>query len=303
MFSPNGIQAILFDLDGTLRQYQPDGGEVFVTQSRALGLSITENDRLRGIRWEHHYWANSINLRADLEKYKIEDNNFWQNYSRRHLVALGISPKQAEEFAPILSQYMSDHYKPVGLLAADALGVLGQLKEAGFRLGVVSNREHPFEQEMDQLDLGLEARRVPLPARLPTHLAGLAKAAAGTTVGVRVTDTRSGRRLVVLPSLTRIEPGALAELAVADCRFVDGTFWSADELRELRPGAPDAFAMGHVPISGPGGSLDALANLRGRTFYFHMNGTNPILDRATPEAASVRSAGIEIPADGLEFEV
>jgi pyrroloquinoline quinone biosynthesis protein B len=107
----------------------------------------------------------------------------------------------------------------------------------------------------------------------------------------------------VLPSLTRIEPGALAELAAADCRFVDGTFWSADELRELRPGAPDAFAMGHVPISGPGGSLDALANLRGRTFYFHMNGTNPILDRATPEAASVRSAGIEIPADGLEFEV
>ncbi len=153
MFSPNGIKAILFDLDGTLRQYQPDGGEVFVAQARALGLPISEDDRLRGIRWEHHYWASSTNLRADLEKYKIEDTGFWQNYSRRHLVALGASSKQAEEFAPVLSQYMNDHYKPAGVLAADALGVLGQLKEAGFRLGVVSNREHPYEQEMEQMGI------------------------------------------------------------------------------------------------------------------------------------------------------
>ena len=148
----------------------------------------------------------------------------------------------------------------------------------------------------------LEARLFPVPAKLPSHLAGLAKAAAGTTVGVRVTDTRSGRRLVVLPSLTRLEPGTLAELEAADCRFVDGTFWRADELREVRPGAPDAFEMGHVPISGPGGSLETLAKLRGRTFYFHLNGTNPILDRTSPEAAAVRRAGLEIASEDLELE-
>ena len=159
--------------------------------------------------------------------------------------------------------------------------------------------DEPFALDRDGR---LEARLFPVPAKPPSHLASLAKAAAGTTVGVRVTDTRSGRRLVVLPSLTRLEPGTLAELAAADCRFVDGTFWRADELRELRPGAPDAFAMGHVPISGEGGSLEALAKLRGRTLYFHMNGTNPILDRASPEAAALRRAGIEIASDGLELE-
>ncbi len=148
----------------------------------------------------------------------------------------------------------------------------------------------------------LEARLFPVPAKLPSHLADLAKAAPGTTVGVRVTDTRSGKRLVVLPSFTRLEAGTLAELEAADCRFVDGTFWRAEELRELRPGAPDAFAMGHVPISGVGGSLEKLAGLRGRTLYFHMNGTNPILDRASPEAAAVHRAGIEIAIEGLEFE-
>ncbi len=66
MFSPNGTQAILFDLDGTLRHTQPNGGEMFVEQARALGLRISEDDRLRGIRWEHYYWANSIDLRKDL---------------------------------------------------------------------------------------------------------------------------------------------------------------------------------------------------------------------------------------------
>jgi pyrroloquinoline quinone biosynthesis protein B len=108
---------------------------------------------------------------------------------------------------------------------------------------------------------------------------------------------------VVLPGLPRLDAGTLAELEAADCRFVDGTFWEADELQKLRPGAPDAFAMGHLPIEGPGGSLEALAKLPGRTLYFHLNGTNPALDPASPESARLRSAGLEIAADGQEIEV
>jgi len=154
------------------------------------------------------------------------------------------------------------------------------------------------------LDQGgrLEARLFPVPAKLPSHLAGLVPAAVGTCAGVRITDLRRKKRLVVLPSLPRLEAGTLAELEAADCRFVDGTFWQAGELRELRPGAPDAFAMGHLPIDGPGGSLEALAKLPGRTLYFHLNGTNPVLDPASPEAARVRGAGIEIASDGEEIE-
>jgi pyrroloquinoline quinone biosynthesis protein B len=159
--------------------------------------------------------------------------------------------------------------------------------------------DQPFALDRDGR---LEARLFPLPARVPGHLAGLAKAEAGVTVGVRVNDGASRRRLVVIPSLTRLEPGALAELEAADCRVVDGTFFSAHELRELRPGAPDAFAMGHVPIGGSGGSLERLAKLPGRTLYFHLNGTNPVLDPASPEAAAVHRAGIEIASDGQELE-
>jgi pyrroloquinoline quinone biosynthesis protein B len=159
--------------------------------------------------------------------------------------------------------------------------------------------DEPFALDRDG---SLEARLFPLPARLPGYLDGLLRAAPGSVSGVRITDLRSRKRLVVLPSLPRLDAGTLAELEAADCRFVDGTFFAADELRALRPGAPDAFAMGHLPIGGPGGSLETLAKLPGRTLYFHVNGTNPVLDAASPEAAAVRRAGLAIAADGDEIE-
>lgn len=149
----------------------------------------------------------------------------------------------------------------------------------------------------------LEARLFPVPGKLPGWLRGLARVHAETCVGVRVTDARSGRRLVWAPAVRELDEGTLAELSAADCRFVDGTFHAADELARLRPGAPDAFAMGHVPITGPGGSLPLLAGMRGRTFYCHVNGTNPILDEKSEEAARVRAAGIAIAADGQELEL
>ena len=61
--------------------------------------------------------------------------------------------------------------------------------------------------------------------------------------------------------------------------------------------------MGHVPIAGPGGSLPALAELRGRVVYIHINDTNPILDANSPEASLVQRTRIEIAMDGMELDV
>jgi pyrroloquinoline quinone biosynthesis protein B len=149
----------------------------------------------------------------------------------------------------------------------------------------------------------LEARLFPVPGKVPGYLRDAAARHTESCVGVRLTDRRTGRRLVHVPGLRSLDAGTLAELSAAECRFVDGTFYSAGELQALRPGAPDAFAMGHVPITGPGGSLEELRRLSGRTLYFHMNNTNPILDLKSPEAASVLDSGVEIATDGQEFEV
>ena len=79
MPSNNGIRAIFYDLDGTLRHNRPDGAEVFIEQAAALGLELNQEDRLRGIRWEHYYWANSPELQADLKKYNGDGPEFWMN--------------------------------------------------------------------------------------------------------------------------------------------------------------------------------------------------------------------------------
>lgn len=149
----------------------------------------------------------------------------------------------------------------------------------------------------------LEARLFPVTPKIPPFLKGLAKPAPETTVGLRITDTRSGRRLVFAPGLGSLDDATLAELEAADCRFVDGTFFSEDELRLMRPGAPGATAMGHIPITGPDSSLASLAELPGRSFYIHMNGTNPILVAGSPEEGRVLRTGVEIAQDGLEISL
>ena len=164
----------------------------------------------------------------------------------------------------------------------------------------VTALDRPIFLDRDEI---LEARFFPVPGKVPGYLRELEKPHPECCVGLRITDLRSGRRLAFVPGVKLLDEGTLAELGAADCRFVDGTFFSADELKQLRPGAPDAFAMGHVPITGPDGSLPLLAGMPGRTLYIHMNNTNPVLDASSPELARVRSAGLEIAGDGQEFEL
>ncbi len=147
----------------------------------------------------------------------------------------------------------------------------------------------------------LEAKLFPLPGKAPQWLQPHASSTAETTLGLRVVDKRTSQRVVYAPYLQRLDSATLAELAEADVRFVDGTFFTNDELRALRPGAPDARALGHLPISGADGSLALLRGMRGRTLYTHMNNSNPLLDATSPESAHVRAAGVEIAYDGLEL--
>jgi pyrroloquinoline quinone biosynthesis protein B len=149
----------------------------------------------------------------------------------------------------------------------------------------------------------LEAQLFPVPGKVPGWLVGLERDDPEATAGARITERRTGRRLVYAPGVKRLDAATLGELAAAELRFVDGTFWSEDELAPIRPGAPRATEMGHAPIGGADGSLASLAGLPGRTLYVHLNNTNPVLDAGSPEAAAVRRAGLEVAADGMELEL
>ena len=61
--------------------------------------------------------------------------------------------------------------------------------------------------------------------------------------------------------------------------------------------------MGHVPVSGPGGTLERLADLPGRRILVHINNSNPILLMDAPERRQVEAAGFEIAYDGMEVQL
>ena len=149
----------------------------------------------------------------------------------------------------------------------------------------------------------LVARLFPVPGKLPGWLRERATLHPEACAGVRLVDAGSRRRLVYAPALRSLDDAAWAEIEAASCAFVDGTFFREDELRALRPGAPGASALGHLPVGGLEGSLVRLAGLPGRRLYIHMNNTNPRLDADSPESGLVARAGVEIAGDDLELEL
>ena len=150
MIQPNGIKAVFFDLDGTLRHSVPSGGEVFTDYVITMGLQVNEEARLRALRWEHLYWANSQDLRDDLLAHSGETENFWIEYSRRRLIALGASPQWAQEYAVKISKHMGEFYRPESVVPEDVRRALTQLKESGYVLGVISNRDKPFQDVLEE---------------------------------------------------------------------------------------------------------------------------------------------------------
>ena len=154
MISSNGPKAIFFDLDGTLRHSVPSGADVFTDYVMTQGLQVDEEARLRAMRWEHLYWASSVDLRDDLLAHSENTENFWIEYSRRRLVALGASPEMALEFAPNVSKHMGEFYKPESIIPDDVRRTLPQLKQAGYILGVISNRDKPFQDLLNEHGIG-----------------------------------------------------------------------------------------------------------------------------------------------------
>jgi len=151
---------------------------------------------------------------------------------------------------------------------------------------------------------GLEAELFAVPGKAPLYLekeAGTETRADGSTVGVEL--RAGGRRLLYLPAAAAV-PAALADrLKDADVVLFDGTLFTDDEMIVTGTGTKTGRRMGHMPIDGAGGSLAALAGLKGRRIYIHINNTNPILIDSAPERRKVEAAGWEVAEDGMRIEL
>lgn len=154
MPSPNGIRAIFYDLDGTLRTSVPLGRDAFVQQAAALGLETSAEAVRRAAIWEHRYFAESPEIISDRETFHDDSRAFWLNYCSRQLQALGAPPKQARELAPQLNAYMSEHFRPQDIIFEDVHETLRTLRASGYFLGIMSNRFEPYSDYLDERGLG-----------------------------------------------------------------------------------------------------------------------------------------------------
>jgi pyrroloquinoline quinone biosynthesis protein B len=142
-----------------------------------------------------------------------------------------------------------------------------------------------------------------MPGKVPLYREsrGATTAEAGPNYAARF--EANGRSVIVAPACAEITDTVRGQLAGADVVFFDGTLFTDDEMIVAGLGNKTGRRMGHVPVSGPGGTLEGLADLSCRRILIHINNSNPILLSDSPERRQVEAAGFEVAYDGMEVRL
>jgi len=150
----------------------------------------------------------------------------------------------------------------------------------------------------------LEFKAMPLKSAAPPYSPHREDPHPGDNIGVRVTDTASGRCVFYAPGLGEIEPHVEVAMRDADCVMVDGTFWTDDEMIRLGISKKRAREIGHLPQSGEGGMMEWMDRFsKPRKILIHINNTNPILNDDSSERAELARRGIEVAFDGMDIRI
>ena len=149
---------------------------------------------------------------------------------------------------------------------------------------------------------GIEASLFMVPGKVPLYLEGEAPeldSESAANVGIEL--HHDGARLVFVPGAALVTPSMRERFARADVVLFDGTLFTDDEMQRSGTGEKTGRRMGHMPIDGEGGSLEALQGLAARRIFIHINNTNPILIAGSAERVQVEAAGWQVAEDGMEI--
>jgi len=158
----------------------------------------------------------------------------------------------------------------------------------------------------DGSESGLRATLFAVPGKVPLYMEGQAgvdpMAETEDSAGVAITD--GDKTMFYIPGCAAVTPGLRTRLLGADLVFFDGTLWHDEEMVAAGLGLKTGRRMGHMSVTGPGGTIAAFAGLDvRRKFLIHINNSNPLLDAQAPECSIVAEAGWEIARDGLELQL
>ncbi|MGH3241677.1 MAG: pyrroloquinoline quinone biosynthesis protein PqqB [Spirillospora sp.] len=162
------------------------------------------------------------------------------------------------------------------------------------------------EKDAEELDGGpLEIQGIRVSGKRPRYAAELTEPAGDSwVVALRIRDRRDGKVLVYAPALAGWPDELDRALRAADCVFVDGTFW--DDEEPIRSGftGRTSTQMGHLPITGPGGTAERLAEMPAAwRLYTHLNNTNRLVDPDDAGHRRLAAAGLEVAREGALIEL
>lgn len=153
--------------------------------------------------------------------------------------------------------------------------------------------------------LGIEIVAFAVPGKVPLYEEGAELQIGGeteTTVGLRIVG--GGSHFFYIPGCAYVTPALLERIGGAPLLFFDGTTYTDDEMVRLGLSRKTAHRMGHIAMSGPKGSITAFDGTKiGRKVYVHINNTNPVLVKGSPERAAVEEAGWDVAYDGMEINL
>jgi pyrroloquinoline quinone biosynthesis protein B len=148
----------------------------------------------------------------------------------------------------------------------------------------------------------IEATLFTVPGKLPLYLEGCdPEIGAESAANVGIELHHEGTRLVFVPGAAAVTDAMRERFARADAILFDGTLFTDDEMQRSGAGKKTGLRMGHMPIDGEGGTLEALAGLNRRRIFVHINNTNPIQIEGSPQRAKVEAAGWQVAEDGMEI--
>ena len=161
----------------------------------------------------------------------------------------------------------------------------------------------------DGATTGLRVKPFAVPGKVALWLEDASKGAnfgsvPEDTIALEVQSSDGKSRFFYIPGCAEIPADLAARLKGAPLVFFDGTLWVDDEMIRDGVGAKTGKRMGHMSVSGPGGTIAAFRDLAvGRKIFIHINTTNPILLDDSPERAELETAGWEVASDGMEVEI
>ena len=151
---------------------------------------------------------------------------------------------------------------------------------------------------------GLEVTLLDVGEDIPRYVQSPPASPQGSIVALAIRDRMRGHTVVYAPGVASLTPSLVNAAAAADIILIDGTFWSDDEPQRTGIRDTTAHQMGHVPVNGPGGTLDWLADQpAAHRVYIHINNTNPMLIQDGQEHRKVNARGIRVAQDGDLFSL